>query len=75
MSYEETKASTETFAPLVVALWRDEARRQSMATEMRRTARPDCGREIAEAVIWLCSPAASFVSGAVIPVDGGYTAR
>jgi len=32
-------------------------------------------REIAEAVLWLCSPAASFVSGAAVPVDGGYTAR
>jgi NAD(P)-dependent dehydrogenase (short-subunit alcohol dehydrogenase family) len=32
-------------------------------------------REIAEAVLWLCSPAASFVSGAALPVDGGYTAR
>jgi NAD(P)-dependent dehydrogenase (short-subunit alcohol dehydrogenase family) len=32
-------------------------------------------REIAEAVIWLCSPQASFVLGAAIPVDGGYTAR
>jgi NAD(P)-dependent dehydrogenase (short-subunit alcohol dehydrogenase family) len=30
--------------------------------------------EIAEAVVWLCSDAASFVLGAVLPVDGGYTA-
>ena len=31
--------------------------------------------EIAAAVLWLCSPAASFVLGAALPVDGGYTAR
>jgi len=30
--------------------------------------------EIAEATLWLCSDASSFVLGAVIPVDGGYTA-
>ncbi len=30
-------------------------------------------REIAELVIWLCSDAASFMCGAAIPVDGGYT--
>jgi NAD(P)-dependent dehydrogenase (short-subunit alcohol dehydrogenase family) len=30
--------------------------------------------EIAEAALWLCSDASSFVLGAVIPVDGGYTA-
>jgi NAD(P)-dependent dehydrogenase (short-subunit alcohol dehydrogenase family) len=28
--------------------------------------------EIAEAALWLCSPAASFVLGAALPVDGGY---
>jgi len=31
--------------------------------------------EIAEAAIWLCSDAASFMCGAAIPVDGGYTAQ
>jgi len=30
--------------------------------------------EIAEATLWLCSDASSFVLGAAIPVDGGYTA-
>ncbi len=32
-------------------------------------------REIAEAAIWLCSPAASFVIGIALPVEGGYTAQ
>ena len=31
--------------------------------------------EIAAAVLWLCSPGASFVVGVALPIDGGYTAR
>lgn len=43
------------------------------ATEpMGRMAQPE---EIAEAVVWLCSDAASFVTGAALPVDGGIIAQ
>jgi NAD(P)-dependent dehydrogenase (short-subunit alcohol dehydrogenase family) len=31
--------------------------------------------EIAAAVLWLCSPASSFVLGIALPIDGGFTAH
>jgi NAD(P)-dependent dehydrogenase (short-subunit alcohol dehydrogenase family) len=31
--------------------------------------------EIAAAVLWLCSPGASFIVGVALPLDGGYTAQ
>jgi hypothetical protein len=33
------------------------------------------GESIAAAVLWLCSPGASFVVGVALPVDGGFTAH
>ncbi len=39
---------------------------------MKRMGRPE---EIADAVLWLCSDAASYVTGQSISVDGGYVMR
>ena len=37
-----------------------------------RTGTPE---EVAETVVWLCSDAASYITGHAMPVDGGYTAQ
>ncbi len=48
-----------------------EERQQMMnMIPMKRIAEPE---DMAEAVIWLCSDAASFITGHVMPIDGGMT--
>lgn len=32
-------------------------------------------REVAEAVVWLCSDAAAYITGQALPIDGGYTVQ
>ena len=49
----------------------DRGQRVLNKTPMGRYGVPE---EMAGPVIWLCSEAASFVNGAVIPVDGGFSA-
>ena len=61
--------------PMSAVMGEDQA--EAMKEIMRdqpigRKGRPD---EIAAAVLWLCSPASSFVLGVALPVDGGFTAH
>ena len=44
-------------------------------TALEPMARMGNPEEIGEAAVWLCSPAASFVTGVALAVDGGYVAR
>lgn len=59
--------------PLTRALQEDPARSAQLLsrTALTRWGQPE---EIAGPVLFLCSEAASFITGAIIPVDGGYSA-
>ena len=46
-------------------------RHAALAAPMRRIGSPS---EVAQLVIWLSSPASSYITGAVIPIDGGQSA-
>jgi NAD(P)-dependent dehydrogenase (short-subunit alcohol dehydrogenase family) len=49
-----------------------EAQRQAgLSTPMRRTGTV---AEVASAVLWLCSEQSSFITGTVLPIDGGQSA-
>ena len=54
-----------------VAMLGDGAAQLGMATPLGRSARPS---EIAEAIVFVASPQASYLSGATVAVDGGFTA-
>ena len=57
--------------PLTKALQQDPARSDAILsrTPLRRWADPE---DVAGAALFLCSPAARFMTGTVVPVDGGY---
>lgn len=50
----------------------DKARFAHRRTALRRYGQPE---EVAEIALGFCSPAASYLTGAIVPVDGGLVAR
>ena len=48
---------------------------QDMMNPLHPIGRIGKPEEVAELIVWLCSPLASFVTGANVPIDGGYVAQ
>ncbi|MEI5999552.1 SDR family oxidoreductase [Paraburkholderia bengalensis] len=65
---------TVTLTPMAVKAWSEPSKRDPalQAIPLKRFAQP---REVAEPILFLLSDAASMISGIVLPIDGGYTAR
>lgn len=61
--------------PMVAAMLEGETEAMAEIMEQQVIGRLGHADEIASAVLWLCSPAASFVIGVGLPVDGGFTAH
>ena len=66
-------APTITLTPMAEKGWADPVKRQAMLEKipLRRFASP---QDVANAVVYLASPAGEMVNGVVLPVDGGLTA-
>jgi NAD(P)-dependent dehydrogenase (short-subunit alcohol dehydrogenase family) len=77
LDYADQGIRVNCVAPGPILTWHLEMADQeaqngaARSTPMRRFGQAD---EVSRTVLWLCSPAASFVTGAVIPIDGGQSA-
>lgn len=58
--------------PLKVLSGNDRARADAIGAKTHPLGRIGNAEEVADVLLWLCSDAASWITGADIPVDGGY---
>ncbi len=61
--------------PLMERIYAQPPDLRGTAAEMEPVGRAGTPEEVAEAVVWLCSDKASFVTGHPMGVDGGYVAK
>ena len=61
--------------PMVAHMLEGQANAMAEIMKQQSIGRLGLPEEVAAAVLWLCSPAASFVVGVSLPVDGGFTAH
>lgn len=61
--------------PMGDDLLKDDPKREAQVADLLPIGRLGTPEEVAGVVIWLCSEAASFVTGHAIAVDGGYVAQ
>jgi NAD(P)-dependent dehydrogenase (short-subunit alcohol dehydrogenase family) len=63
------------YTPMLISAFEkrpDMEQRYARSEPMKRLGQPE---EVGEAVAWLCSERASYVTGVPMPVDGGYMAQ
>ena len=58
--------------PMLLRDWKGEVDKAAAIIPMGRVGRAE---EVADAVVWLCSDRSSFITGVILPIDGGTAAR
>ena len=61
--------------PMIDRIVGGDAEAEAQFTALEPVGRMGSPAEVAQAVVWLCSDAASFVTGVAMPVDGGFVAQ
>lgn len=61
--------------PMVADMLKTQKAAMDEFLKLQPIGRLGSAEEMAQAVLWLCSPGASFIVGVALPVDGGFTAH